>query len=435
MNKVVYIVGDIQGLEEIVRSFGNFTTIQGASNISRIEEDIYSHNSDILLYCESDKNVYELFRSIKSNNKNIRIVFMPGTLDMNDDSDKHLVSNLIRLGIFDIYTSPTIKKSVLREALNTPKKYEEVAQYVLEEDEEIEIFDGGAKNVVIFSSIKPGSGKSFIATNVATAIAKYGVSKSNGERPKVAIIEGDLQSLSVGTLLQIENPTYNLRTALLEVSRVVNKDGELIGNPIEQHEVEQRVLDCFIKYHKMSNLYALVGSELSLRDLHDINSYQYYYLISILVKHFDVIIVDTNSSLEHITTGPLLELAKVCYYILDLDYNNIRNNIRYRKDLEELCEGKIRYILNRDMTREIEAKYSEQLKYTSADLEANGFELDAKIPMVDLSVMYNRVYEGTPLILDETPATEKARSEILKIAGNIVPLQEMKKKGKFFHAK
>lgn len=427
MNKLL-IITEIRDLGDIVKSFGIYNVVATIYEPAKMMECIYQYRPDVLLYCESGRDSSEALKNLRLSHPNMRIIYMPGNLNMEDENDKKMIAEFIDLGIFDICFSSSIRKSELREFLTVIHRYEDVAQYANQADDNFEIFENGAKNVVIFSSIKPGSGKSFISTNIAAAIAKFGKSKRNGERPKVAIIEGDLQSLSVGTLLQIEDPMRNLRAALLEISRVVNKNGELVGNPIEQREVEKKVLDCFVPYHKVANLYALVGSELSLRDLHEINASQYYYLVSILVKHFDVIIIDTNSSLEHITTGPVLELARACYYILDLDYNNIRNNIRYRKDLDDLCEGKVRYILNRDMTKDGQMKTTERLSYTAADLEANGFELDARIPMIDLSIMYNRVYDGTPLIFDDSPATLKARGELMKIAGSIVPLQEAEKK-------
>ena len=56
----------------------------------------------------------------------------------------------------------------------------------------------------MISSIKPGCGKSFVSTNVATAIAKFG-DKKDGRQPRVCILEADLQTLSVGTLLSLED--------------------------------------------------------------------------------------------------------------------------------------------------------------------------------------------------------------------------------------
>lgn len=411
---------------------------KGVANLDDAVKMIENSKPELFLICDIKGDVYNTCVQVKEVSPNTRIIYIAGELNKDDAAMVELISNLVKLGVYDICLESTLKKSVLRTLLTTAKTYDEMSEYVVikdvyESDVNPYIDEDGAKNVVIFSSIKPGSGKSFISTNIATAIAKFAKEKKNGEKPKVAIIEGDLQSLSVGTLLQIENPTFNLRTALLEVSRVVNKAGDLVGTDKEQREVEQKVLDCFNQFHEIPNLYALVGSQLSLRDLHEINSYQYYYLISILVKHFDVIIVDTNSSLEHITTGPLLELAKACYYILDLDINNIRNNIRYREDLNELCKGKVRYILNRDMPKEKGSKYTESLKYSSDDLVASGFDLSARIPMVDLTVMYNHVYNGHPLILDDKPSTLRAREELLNIAAQICPLKDEafgKKKGK-----
>ena len=428
MNRIV-IASNNPVIEKTIEKMGICNVLKCANTLEDASRVAIETKAEMMFICDIKGDVYKTCKDVKSYSPDTRIIYVAGELNKDDVAMAGLISDLVQLGVYDICLDATLKKSTLRELLTTTKTYSDMAKYIIikeiyESDVNPYIDEDGAKNVVIFSSIKPGSGKSFISTNIATAIAKFAKEKKNGEKPKVAIIEGDLQSLSVGTLLQIENPTFNLRTALLEVSRVVNKAGDLVGTEKDQRDVEQRVLDCFNQFNEIPNLYALVGSQLSLRDLHEINSYQYYYLISILVKHFDVIIVDTNSSLEHITTGPLLELAKACYYILDLDINNIRNNIRYRDDLNELCRGKVRYILNRDMPKEKGAKYTEELKYGSDDLVASGFNLAARIPMVDLTVMYNHVYNGHPLILDDKPSTLRAREELLTIASQICPLKD-----------
>ena len=40
----------------------------------------------------------------------------------------------------------------------------------------------------------------------------------------------------------------------------------------------------------------------------------------------DVVIIDSNSSLVHVSTIPLLQLCSKVFYVLNLDFNNIRNN-------------------------------------------------------------------------------------------------------------
>ena len=103
-----------------------------------------------------------------------------------------------------------------------------------------------------------------------------------------------------------------------------------------------------------NNLYALVGSQLTLQELENVNAMHYLYLVETITNDYDVVIVDTNSSLTHVTTFPLLNLSKYCYYILNLDFNNIRNNSRYRSFLEKIqIADKVKYILNENITKKM----------------------------------------------------------------------------------
>ena len=356
-----------------------------------------------------------LLKDVRGRFPSVRIIYLAGEVDINDVSRINVLGDLVRNGIYDIYHQKKMSIAVLTDLLENPKKLEDVEYLTkyLEEETENRCY----KNVVMVSSIKPGSGKSFLSVNLAAAIAKYGKNTYDGRRPKVAIVEGDLQTLSVGTLLHVENPRRNIREALRSISRIIDDEGYILGDDEEIEQVEKEVRSCFVKHDNIDNLFVLAGSQLSLNDLNIINSHHYYFLIQSIVNYFDVIIVDTNSSLEHTTTGPLLELADHCYYLLDLDSNNIRNNMRYWKELQMLgVTDKIYYVLNRDLPVEKQDKYAERLSYSSKDVEDAGFNIIEKIPMFDMSVAYNRNYRGTPIVLDSDPKVKDVRQALLNIA-------------------
>lgn len=358
-----------------------------------------------------------LILSIKEKYPEIRIIYIAGEVLDDDVARINILGSLVQNGIYDIYHKRRLNSAIIQDLIDNPKTKDEVA-YLTEYLDEGTDVSGGYKNVVMVSSIKPGSGKSMVAVNMAVAIAKYGINTYKGNRPRVAIIEGDLQTLSVGTLLQIENPKHNIREALRAVSRIINEDGYIVGTDEEVEKVQKEVLQCFVRHDTINNLYALAGSHVSLSDLNLINPHHYYFLIQSIVNYFDVIVVDTNSSLEHKSTGPLLELADHCYYLLDLDSNNIRNNIRYWNELKMLnVTDKIMYILNRDISTEEQQRNGlERLSYSAKDVEASGFKLIERIPMMDMSIAYNRIYRGTPVVLDQSDAVKDVRKALINIA-------------------
>lgn len=287
-------------------------------------------------------------------------------------------------------------------------------------------------NLSIISSIKPGTGKSFLSVNVACAIARYGKKTKDGRPPRVALIEGDLQNLSIGTLLQLEDSKKNLKSVMNKISEIVTKEGDFVGNPYQVESVNSYIKSSFLPYGKLKNLECLVGSQLSFEEIEDIVPYYYVYLVEAIAMDFDVVIVDTNSALTHVTTFPLLQMAKNCFYILNLDFNNIRNNTRYRETLRSIgVLDKVKYVLNEDITKDVLKNKKEDLIYTADHLHQSGFDLVGKIPLIDKVIFLNRLYNGTPVVLDEgNPYTKDAKHELLKVANEIYPIEGFREDNK-----
>ncbi|MGO0862453.1 AAA family ATPase, partial [Clostridioides difficile] len=177
-------------------------------------------------------SILELLLTIKREYPKLRIIFLAGEVDEKNKEKYKELAVLVKAGIYDILHKKSIKPREivhLIENPNTRKQVEYLLKYekdnVIYEDEIVEIEEEkevkdlekeGYKNVYVISSIKPGTGKSFLSTNIATNIAKYGRNK-DGSRPKVAIVESDLQNLSVGTLLQIEDNNKNLKNVMEKI--------------------------------------------------------------------------------------------------------------------------------------------------------------------------------------------------------------------------
>ena len=65
---------------------------------------------------------------------------------------------------------------------------------------------------------------------MACGIAAYGRTKTDGMKPKVALVEADLQTLSIGTILNIEeDKRKNMKAAMEAISTVFDK-GNLIAD-------------------------------------------------------------------------------------------------------------------------------------------------------------------------------------------------------------
>lgn len=451
MNKILAATGqDI--IDSTLNKFNGYEVVGSVNARDELFDKIDKYNPDIIVIGEGlygKESLFKYITKIVRANPDLRVVYLAGYVDLKDESQANKLVLLVMSGVYDIVHDKKMTAQMLKDLLDNPRTEKDMEYltdisetsrrkgkdamvdfHVPEEFKDVD--DSGVlQNVVTVSSIKPGTGKSFLSVNIASAIAAFGENNGEGQKPKVAIIEADLQNLSIGTLLGIEGHKKNLKAVMDKIATIITPEGQFTGNRKQLQEVDEFILNSMLPYSNLKNLSALVGSELAYSEIGGIQKSYYAYLIAIVAQHYDVVIVDTNSSLMHVTTLPLMSAAKICYYLLNLDYNNVKNNIRYKEELVNMgIDTKVKYILNQNV---VEENKGENLLFTSDYLEEKaGFKLEAKIPDMPSSVFLNRVYSGTPLVLDTKAETLSARKEILKLANQVYPIKDfeeiMKKK-------
>lgn len=443
-------------MDNAIRKFDNVDVVAIATSKDELVELIATERPSILFIGEGlygKEPTIQVILNIKKLFPKLRIIYLAGNVDLTNEARVAGISLLVMSGIYDILYGKKFSAQMFRDAIDFPKAEKDVAIFVKKakkasekaaKDNYVE-FDGGMdeketaeadshilRNVHVISSIKPGTGKSFMSVNIATAIAQYGENTANGKRPKVALIEADLQNLSIGTLLQVEDDKKNVKTVMEKITSIMSKDGVIIGDDSQQRDVQDFIVDSFVPFYRVKNLEALVGSQLTIQEVGSsgITKYHYPYLLHVIAAHYDVIIIDTNSALTHVTTQGLLHIAKNCYYILNLDFNNIRNNTRYKETLNDMgVLSKVKYILNEDIRPNSNGGMNEDeepLRFTSELLQDSGFELVGKVPVIPKTVFLNRLFEGLPIVLDDRKGSQEAKFELLKIANQIYPIKRFK---------
>lgn len=432
-------------INKVISANPEYTMSGIATHRSEIRDIIKDRNPNTIMIGKNlpgMEPINEIIKDIIIEHPEIRIIYLVGQVDMTDEDSVDELADLAMRGVYDLILTNKLKRNDLYHAIDDEKTEEDVrfiieksskfateeiidSEIMLEEIEETEERKADTMdNLFVISSIKPGTGKSFLSSNIATAIAQFGVRKADGQRPNVAIVEGDLQNLSIGTLLQVEDDKKNLKHALDKIATIIDKDGTVIGDVVEKEEVLREIKKSFVPYSKVKNLHCLVGSQFEFEDVEDVSMHHFAFLIDAIADEFDVIIVDSNSALTHVTSVPLLIKSKKIYYVINLDFNNIRNNKRYQTTLNNLEVGqKVGYILNEDMPKKVEGEGEEELLFHAEHLEDAGFQLEAKVPAITKSVFLNRLFSGTPIVLDRESTTEAARNEILKVANQIYPIE------------
>lgn len=346
-----------------------------------------------------------------------RIIFMTGEVVIEDPVKAEMLNQLVRAGVYDFVMGSKPKISDLVQHVKTPSAYEDVRYLVRNPTNTQTSREGIIQNLISCYSVKPGSGKSFLAYNLACAIAMFGQPKQNGAMPRVALIDGDLSSLSIGAMMHVTNSRYNMQQALHYASQVVDEEGNRIGSREGLEAAKKEIRKCFVQHPKIPNLYAMIATNIDLGDRVAINPHQFYYMMQTIYGAFDIVIADMNSSLEHSTTGPLFALSNRIYFLVDPDFNNVKNNLRYQKDLVALgVNGRTRYIMNKVISQKSQLQFSEKLDYSVADIRNAGIDIVGTIPFEDPIIMNNRAVSGDPLVLDRTPATKATRKALLKIA-------------------
>lgn len=434
MIKTIIAATGIPEIDEALPLIEGYSVLSVIDNRGLLARMVPLTPADIVVVSErlaGDENLFETILQLAGHPAKTRIVFLAGALDPRDRERQLLLGMLVSAGIYDIYHEESLNTQVLKFLLDNPRTMSEMKYLLLNVEDtscrggNITLEAGPAEgqdvrvnnNLAVFSSIKPGTGKSFTATNLALALAKYGA-PLEGRPPKVALVEADLQNLSIGTLLGLENEKNNLKRAINAAKMVVEglSGRENTADPKLLEEVRGTIKSCFIPYPKIPNLHVLSGSNLTIGEVAGTRPEDYKYIIETVYDLYDYVIVDSNSSLYHTTTKVMLEMAAMVFYILDLDFNNIKNNGRYFRDLDTLgIINKVKWVLNKgvagaDITPQNVEKWL-------------GIELFAVIPKLDDITMINATFRAEPVILSAAAETAGVRRQILKIAGCIHPVK------------
>lgn len=374
-------------------------------------------NSDTLLVtdgfeCEGEC-IDRILKDIKATYEDLRIIFIKNR-EYNNRT-KRILQNLVEAGIYDIAIADDITLGDIINLINNRKSREEVSKILDSPD-----YVGVYQKMFLFSSLKPGSGKTLMATNVAVAIAKYGQHSRQKDGtmlpPKVLLVDGDLANLAVGTLLRTDNYDRNMLHALQKIRTYFGPNGELLLNEGEIQQAKNKIRTFLTRYEPCTNLYVMGATNIPRSELEQIAPEHFYFMMQQLVNAFNVIIVDSNSAFDHQTTAGLYDMSGHIFLLLDNDYNNIQNTLRYYRQIKELGYGdKVEFIVNKDISREMELTCLEDLEFNTNQF--NEIDISYRVPLIDAGIVKTIDYGGTLVVTsDLAPDAKKA---ILEVANSI----------------
>lgn len=395
-----------------------YTVLASFFTREELERDINNliEEPDILFVTEGFNcqgvPIADLLIKIKKNNPDLRIIYVQSSEFTS--GTKKILTRMVENEIYDIAIGDEIDLPTIEKLIENPKTYGDASKILESDDTEV------YPNIFTISSLKPGTGKTFLATNLAVAIAKYGQKKrlKNGRLtdPRVLLVDGDLLNLGVGTMLRTDNYDRNMLTALQRIAKFIPEDCRYTMSDSDVENIKKYVRACLCEYRGCSNLYIMAANTISLDELAHIAPVHFYFMMQMLVRAFDVIIVDSNSAFDHQTTAVLYELSGSIFLMLDNDYNNIQNNLRYVNKLAEMgYDDKIHFIVNKDLTREAEMNCLEDLDYNTHSI--GDLVLEYRIPLIDAGIIKTIDY-GEELVVTSNKA-KAAKDKILEIADSI----------------
>lgn len=397
---------------------GKYNILASFSAKSELERDLNNliEDPDILLVTEGfdcqGTPIADFLIKIKKNNPDLRIIYILSSEFTS--GTKKILTRMVENEIYDIAIGDEINLQSIEKLIENPKSYGEASKILEMDDSEV------YRNIFTISSLKPGTGKTFLATNLAVAIAKYGQKKrlKSGklDDPRVLLVDGDLLNLGVATMLRTDNYDRNMLTALQRIAKYVPEDCYYSMSDSDIDAIKTYVRACLCMYRGCNNLFIMGANSISLEELSHIAPVHFYFMLQMLVKAFDVIIVDSNSAFDHQTTAVLYELSGTIYLMLDNDYNNIQNNLRYIGKLTELgYDDKIKFIVNKDLSREAEMSCLEDLDYDTYSI--GDLVIDYRIPLIDAGTIKTIDYSENLVITSDK--AKEAKDMILEIADSI----------------
>lgn len=428
-------------LAEMIKSKG-YDVVCETTSFSELQRIFGSSEAigDTLLITENiqaDGSVINGILKIHADFPDVRIIYMASGM-LEDPYTVNRMNYLATHGIYDLFCGTSFDIGVVIGLLEHPKTKadcenifiafaknkipEAKAEEIVQTQSEIVLDRTKVDNVVAVTSVKPGTGKSYVSSNLAVTLAKYGKIINEEKKPRILLLEGDLQTLSVSTIFGIKDDEFNLKNVLFKIQNFLeenNYDEKRWYNGA--YDIKQFIKRCCLRTN-VDNLYILEGHDFTIEDLCSVSSEAFFYLIRYVATQFDEVVIDSNSSMQHPTTDPILQCSKNLFFVYTTDFNNRNLNLRYTEELKSIgVSDKIKYVLNKALVGDQKQNYS--FKYTDEEVVGGKIKTDFEIPLVDMAVILNSTYKHVQLCLDNTFKTIPTRIAFLQLANSVMPLR------------
>ena len=368
-----------------------------------------------------------------------RIIYFTSELAPKDEVRKHLISVLISLGVYDIMFDNKFSIDMLKYLLGNPNPYSAVKNLVIKASnsskvkrKEIELIssedEGGSlllhsqANVYSIISSKGGTGKTFIAGNIAKAIGKFGIPK-DGKKVRVGIIDGDFYGGGLTNLFNVSDKKKNILTAINEVSKIMIGE-RMTEDDVAKHLAFEKIRECFVPLKECNNIEILGAypEQLTEEQFDSIKGEYIQVILESVLDDFDAIIVDITGDFELKVWFPVFTLSRHIFSIVEMEYNSVASCLKQKAIISDFIgnKSKLQYIFNKTVDNDIVLWDIDQIS-KDASLTVSG-----DIPYIDRTYMINNAFEGKWLVDTDNEDDYDIKYRFLKIANIIWPIKDLK---------
>jgi pilus assembly protein CpaE len=249
-------------------------------------------------------------------------------------------------------------------------------------------------NIIVIYSPQGGSGKTMIATNLASALMREGV--------KVLLADADLQFGDIGTFLNLQPQL----TVVDLIADVEDMDSEHFDSVVQTHE---------------SGLKVLLGpARPEYADEVRAKPQAYAEILKKVSPYYDFIVVDTSTSLDDVTLS-LFDVATKIVMVGTPSLPAVKN-VRFVLDLFEKLE------YSADKTVLLMNKVYDEKQGKNATLPLDRIQnflkrqISSVIPVVDERMILSAIVKAVPMIALERDTNKAPVRQILDLSDHLMQL-------------
>jgi len=379
--------GNINKINSLLGNISDLNILQKSSSVNDLEILLQERSPALVLLGPGYKieDIEDILKTYSSDLNRVKVILVVL------ESSAALLKKAIKLNIHDVlefqFTYDELKESI--------KRAEDIfsdAVSVREAKEKEKVKETGKKTIMVYSN-KGGSGKSFIAINLAIALARE-------TKKDVTIFDLNYQFGDVALMLNL----YPRHTVFDIISVLDQLDGEMLRSYLTPHESAIKILPAPIDPSQDES----------------ISTASTVKIIKMLGQISDYLVVDTPSVFSDTILSVLDETDYLCM-VASMDVPSIKNLKISLQVLDQLKfpKEKIFLVLNR-----ADSKVGITLDEIEKTIER---KIDVTIPsdrIVPLTV--NR---GVPVVLD-TPRSAVSKS-IYRLAKILLNVKEEQRKKVF----